>query len=63
MKLPRIPRRFPLPEAGPRTPAPRPGNAPRRRRAPPTAYHRPFTWVRIVLRIVRAVLRFRRRRF
>jgi hypothetical protein len=63
MTLPRIPKRTDdTPERRPQTTAP-PAPARRHRYRRSVEFHRPFTWLRIVLRVVRGVLRLRRGRF
>jgi hypothetical protein len=62
MTLPRIPRRSGSPET--RTPRAPPAEAPPRHRyRRSVGFHRPYTWIRIVLRVVRGLLRLRRGRF
>ena len=63
MTLPQIPKRT---DDNPRrkpVPPPAPAPARRHRYRRSVEFHRPFTWLRIVMRVLRGLLRLRRRRF
>jgi hypothetical protein len=63
MTLPRIPKRADdTPGREPAT-APSPAPARRHRYRRSVEFHRPFTWLRIAMRVLRGILRLRRGRF